>query len=239
MKSITVFLASCLLATPLLAQGAVSTPAVEELLQKYVAAIGGKEAWEKLTSRFMKGTQEYVGGGSRDPIEIYLKAPNSSLVVTHTLDGVSREGFDGTAGWVKFADEPVREMSKEELSWAKLNSAFHRELHLRNFYTEMTVKRTEKVKGRDAWVVEARSGEGSPERLYFDAATGLLVQRDYIGSSWEGPIEIWAFFEDYREVDGIRLPFTIRRVNSDLILRIDEVRHNVSIDDSKFKKPPS
>jgi outer membrane lipoprotein-sorting protein len=237
MKTVAVLLVSCLLAAPLLVEGAASTPTVEELLEKYVAAIGGKAAWEKLTSRFVKGTQEYVGGGSTDPVEIYMKAPNSSLIVANTLDGVSREGFDGSAGWVKFAEEPVRDMNKEELSWARGNSAFYRELHLKDFYAEMKVTGTEKVKGRDAWVVEAKPKEGSPERLYFDSSSGLLLQRNYLGNTWQGPTEIWAFYEDYRDVDGIKLPFTIRQVNSDIILRIAEVQHNVPLEEAKFKKP--
>ncbi|MEW5978106.1 MAG: hypothetical protein AB1898_20110 [Acidobacteriota bacterium] len=231
-------LTSCLLAAPLWGQSA-AVPGVDELLEKYVAAIGGQAAWEKLTSRVVKGTQEYIGGGSADPVEIYMKAPASSLIVANTLDGISREGFDGTAGWIKFGEEPVRDMSKEELSWARRNSAFFREIRLRDFYAEMRVKGLEKVKGQEAWMVEAKPTEGNPEKLYFDAATGLLVQRDYIGNSWQGPIEVWAFYEDYREVDGIKLPFTIRQINSDVILRISEVKHNVPIDDATFRKPSS
>ena len=48
-------------------------------------------------------------------------------------------------------------------------------------------------------------------------------------------------FEDYREVDGVKLPFTIRISNIDtyfsLTRRLTEIRHNVAVDDAQFRMP--
>ena len=48
-----------------------------------------------------------------------------------------------------------------------------------------------------------------------------------------------SYFEDYREVDGIRLPFTVRVVSptGTYSLRFSKVQHNIPIDDAKFSKP--
>lgn len=59
-----------------------SMPAVEAILDKYVAAIGGKAAIEKLSSRVQKGTIEIPSAGITGTIEIYAKAPNKLFNVS-------------------------------------------------------------------------------------------------------------------------------------------------------------
>ncbi len=238
-QTLTNLLLSLALTASASAQAPSSLPTVDEILDKYIAALGGKPAWEKLTSRVIKGSQEYVGGGTREPIEIYMKAPNKSVTVAKTLDGTYQEGFDGAVGWAKFGEEPVRELSGSELSRAKRNASIYKEVNLRNQYSKMTVKGSEKTGGKEVYVVEAVPVEGEPEKLYFDPVSGLLLRRDFTADSWDGKIEIWAHYEDYREVDGVKLPFTIKQENSDQTIRISEIKHNVAIDDAKFSKPVS
>ncbi len=47
------------------------------------------------------------------------------------------------------------------------------------------------------------------------------------------------FFEDVREIDGIKLPFKIRTVmpQFEIVVTMTEIKHNVVVDESKFAKP--
>ncbi|HEX7957747.1 MAG TPA: hypothetical protein VF508_12425, partial [Pyrinomonadaceae bacterium] len=74
--------------------------------------------------------------------------------------------------------------------------------------------------GAEAFVVEATPAGGAPVRLYFDARTGLLVRRDR------------TYFEDFREVDGVRLPFRIR--DDFAVITLEEVRHGQPLEDARF-----
>ena len=69
----------------------------------------------------------------------------------------------------------------------------------------------------------------------WDLTQGLLIRRDI---TIQGTT-LQAHFEDYKEVDGIKLPFTIRRSRPDFSFtyKFDEIKHNVPIDDAKFDKP--
>ena len=86
--------------------------------------------------------------------------------------------------------------------------------------------------------------DGRTERLLFDAETGLLLRRISYTRTMVGVIPEQTDFEDYREVDGVKLPFTIRLATVDAgnpisTRKFDEIKLNPPIDDSKFNAPPS
>src|SRR5215203_3893997 len=79
---------------------AAALPSVDEILDKYVKAIGGKEAYEKVTSRFMKGTFEMPAMGMSGTVEQYTQAPNKSATVTEIAGfGKVQQVFDGKSSW--------------------------------------------------------------------------------------------------------------------------------------------
>src|SRR5437879_3258517 len=74
-------------------------PAAEQLLDKYLVAIGGSEALQRITSRVQKGTRT-VFGGQHFPAEVYSKAPDKRLSIMHLQGGASVTTFDGKQGWL-------------------------------------------------------------------------------------------------------------------------------------------
>ena len=80
-------------------------PNASDILEKYVAALGGAEAIQKFTSRVEKGL--IVVGGNESPIELFLKAPNKRISVTHMAKGESYTAFDGTSGWLGSTRRPA------------------------------------------------------------------------------------------------------------------------------------
>ena len=91
------------------------------------------------------------------------------------------------------------------------------------------------------WSVSG-STDTRTEKLYFDTQTGLLLRILSITQTLLAPIPEQMDFEDYRDVDGIKLPFTIRQSFVDPWVgwtrKYTEIKHNVPVDDAKFNPPP-
>lgn len=216
------------------ANATAPVPSVDQILDKYIQAIGGRVAVEKLTTRVMTGSLVAPGGSA--PIEIYEKAPNKFLVVINSpVSGLSQNGFNGAVAWSRNSQRGLREMSGPEVENFKREYHLHREIKLKEFYPEMTVKGREKISDQEAYVVKAVAAEGTSEAMYFDVSSGLLIRRDVTirGTTLQ------TYFEDYKEVDGVKIPFTVRRSRADFSFsyKFDEVKHNVTIEDMKFNKP--
>jgi hypothetical protein len=88
-------------------------------------------------------------------------------------------------------------------------------------------------------VIEATPAEGSLEKFYFDANTNLLVRHDSEVESPQGKLLMEAYPENYKAVDGVQIPHTIKQVNPamTIVIKFTEVKNNVEIDDAKFNKP--
>lgn len=214
-------------------------PTVEQVLAKYVEASGGSAAHQKLITRVAKGEWENVTRGVRFPIEIYSKAPNKRVEVLDAPEnrGFTGRGFDGTSGWsMNMTETGLRPLEGVELAATQRESDFYRQIKLERLYQRLTVAGKERVNGREVYSIDAIPESGNPERLYFDCETGLLSRRDVV----YGKTPVQHYFEDYRVVDGIKLPFVLRSEGPvRVITRLTEIKHNVPIEDARFKSPPS
>ena len=219
---------------------APALPTLDQVLDNYVAAVGGRAALEKITSLTARGTIEIVGLGLTGTIQLTQKAPDKSMS-TVELAGVSqtREGFDGTVGWEESPQTGIRTKAGVELSEARRGAVFPRELKLATIYAKLIVKSREPVGGRDAILVEAVPAEGVPTRMYFDAESGLLIRQVVTRESPQGPIEVDVTFSDFRAIDGVKRPFSARQSTANFVAAIQftEIKHNVPVDDAVFKKP--
>jgi hypothetical protein len=214
-------------------------PTAEQLVANFVKAAGGKTAMEKVKSRVSKGTIE-LGNGESLTVEVRDKAPDKNLTVVDVpQQGQQRQGFDGKVAWDATPNQAVQELTGPMLAAVRRNSQFYRWLHMKELFGTLAVVGTAKIGERDTYVMEATPGEGYPEKFYFDTQTALLLQRDFQLDSPDGPISFQTLYEDYREVDGLKLPFTLRRVGPDsvLLLKLTEIKHNVELDDAQFAKP--
>ena len=221
-------------------KAAADLPSVDKILDKYVEALGGKDAIEKLTSRTVKGSFELPAMGASGSFEAFAKAPNKSgSRIEIGGFGEIRSGFDGTKAWSQDPMSGLREMSGAELSTAKIDADFFRELHMKQLYKKLEVKGKDKVGGADTYVVEVTPPEGSSEKLYFDTASGLLLRHDAERENPQGKMAIETYYEDYRVVDGVKVWHTMKQSTPAfaMTIKVNEVKHNVAIDDAKFNKP--
>ncbi len=219
---------------------AVKLPTVKEILDKYVQALGGRAANEKIQTRLMKGTVELAPMGIKGTAEVYGSAPDKSYNRI-TLDGIGDiiEAYDGTTAWTVNPIQGNRDKTGDELLQTKLVANFHRELNFETLYPKIEVKGIEKVGDKDAYVVVATPAGLDSQTFYFDKQTGLLLREDATMISPEGKMPVKSFYEDYREIDGVKLPYKIRVVLSqfEITTIVTEVKNGVKIEDSLFTKP--
>jgi len=228
-------------------------PSVDQILAKYVAALGGEQAIRKINSRVITGTQ-YIptGPGGTVPvpatIERSQKAPNLVVNVYRTPTYTISDGFDGTRAWAQAANGRVAEPGATDQMRAKRDADFYLPLDLKQTYAQMQVRNIENVNGHDAYVVIARPQGDRAERLYFDVQTGLLVRKWNSLATPAGEAPFQVDYQDYRDTgSGVKFPYVIimnpanarTEPSSTATIRVTKVQDNAPLDSPKFVKPES
>ena len=214
-----------------------SGPTADELFDKYLKAVGGAAAIDKITSRVMKGTITF--GDRNIPIEIYSKDPDKRVSFTHTPDGDSITAFDGHEGWLGLPGHRVREMHGADIDAASMDADLHFAAHLKEMLSEAKVQGAEKVGEHNAYLVVGQREGKPPLQLYFDEGSGLLVRLVRYGETPLGRMPTQIDYEDYRDAGGVKVPFrwTLARPGGRFTIQVSEVKENVPVDDAKFAKP--
>lgn len=248
MKKQTLTALLSLVLLPVLA-GIASAQTADEVVDKYLSAIGGREALSKLTSRKATGTVTVStpGGDLSGPIETYAKVPNKSRAVTRldlsalgaTGELVVEQLFDGKTGYALNSMQGDSEVSPRQLETMRNNIFPSPLLAYKEAGTKLEVLPRVKVNGRDAIVLQATAKSGWTSRLFFDAETYLIVRTVTTTTAPTGEdVEQTTDLSDYRAVDGVKVAFMI--VNSNALqtvsIKLDKVEHNVAIDDAMFVK---
>jgi len=214
-------------------------PTVEQILERYVQALGGEQAFHNITSRVAKGSR--IGAdGVLVPEDVYQKAPNKMLTVTTYPDVAFSTGFNGIAGWGSSSKGGARELPGPVLAQLKNDSEFYKEIKTKELYRKLTLVGKSMIGDAEVYVIGATPLSGSPEKLFFDVRTGLLVRRYMESETVLGLFPLQTDYDDYRDVDGIKQPFLVHWSMPGRIWgrKIVEMKQNVAIDDAQFNTPP-
>jgi Photosynthetic reaction centre cytochrome C subunit len=214
-------------------------PAADDIFNKYAQALGGQAAIDKLKSRVVKGTLTQANGNVLQ-FEAFQASPDKFYQVVTTPQGPFERGYNGTIGWERSA-RGVREMLPGEIAQLKATLGLFSSIKLKEQFTRTRVGK-DKIDDRDVYVVTGVMANGDRQRLFFDAATGLLMRRITYMSTMVGIIPEQVDFEDYRDVEGIKFPFTVRTStieagNPVSTRKFTEIRLTAPIDESKFNMP--
>ena len=212
-------------------------PTVDQILAKYVAAVGGKDAAAKFKTTVMKGTVER-SEGRKAQLEVTLKDTDKYLVTTTTPQGVSVLAVNGDAAWVR-SGAAGRQLTGRALDQSRRAAVtYYAPIKVVEQPAQLKVLGTEKIGDREAYVLARVVDPDTTIRFFFDTETGLLLRQLTTTRTMLAPLPDQVDFEDYRDVDGVKLPFTIRTSNTaaydTATRRLTEVKHNVAVDDNVF-----
>jgi photosynthetic reaction center cytochrome c subunit len=213
-------------------------PPADQLLDKYLSAIGGADALQKITSRVQKGTLTAFGG-QHFSVDVYSKAPEKRLSIMHLSNGDSVTAFDGHQGWLGVPGR-VHIMSAAENAAARIDADLYFPLHVKTLYEKFRVNGGEKIDGHDTYLVVGLKEGQPPLRLYFDKESGLLLRLVRYAETPLGRIPTQIDYADYREANGLKTPFrwTLSRPGNQFTIQVEQLQQNVPIDDAKFVPPP-
>lgn len=217
-------------------------PTADEIAAKCAKGSGGKEAWAKLSTLVMKGTMEIPAANLTGTVEIYAKAPNKTLRIISLADGqfLQKEAFDGQSGWKSDPQSGLKRLEGAELEEAKTDSTFDTDVRLKEIYPDMKVTGRTKVGDRDAFTVLTHRPGGRSVTLYFDAQNGVRIAEDSEGPDENGKTQkISTFFEDYRTLGGVQMPYRVRgeAATFTFVIRIQQAQFNVPVENAMFAMP--
>ncbi len=215
----------------------------DQILDKYIQALGGAQQLAKVTSIVAKGTYTgYDTDFGKVPIDIFAKAPNLRASIIHTLTGDNTTIYDGHDAWVAAVDKPVPlyALIGEDLDGAAVDSLLWFPAQIKQSLTKWRTGFPDVTIGdRPAVVVEGTTAGGSPVKLYFDKQSGLLVHQARFTNTVIGLTPTHIEYSDYRVVSGVKIPFkwTVTWVDGQSTTELTEAQANVAIDAAKFAKP--
>ena len=213
-------------------------PPPDQLLDKYLSAIGGAEALQKVTSRVQKGTLTAFGG-QHFSVDVYSKAPEKRLSVMHLPNGDSVTAFDGKQGWLSVPGR-VHMMSAAENAAAQMDADLYFPLHVKTLYKAFRVDAGEKIDGHETYFLMGRNPGQPPINLYFDEESGLLLRLIRYAETPLGRNPTQIDYADYRDANGLKVPYrwTISRPGNQFTVQVEQLQQNVPVDDGKFAAPP-
>jgi hypothetical protein len=244
---------------------APGAPTAESILDRYIQAVGGAQRLAGVSSYVGKGTSVGFGGfGGGGDVEIVAKAPDKSATIIlfkeETGRGDQIRSYDGRTGWVR---TPLNVLGEFQLTGGDLDGArFDAQLSfpgqikqiLTNLKTGPPTSITDLpapssqtslqqgVASEQTHVVDVVQGigpRGLLVTLYFDRQSGLLLRELRFSNSPIGRVPTQIDFADYRDVNGIKLPFRITYAwldGRDSIV-LNDIKTNVPIDEAKFARP--
>jgi outer membrane lipoprotein-sorting protein len=229
--------------------GLASAQNADAVIEKHLAAVGGRDALSKLTTRKSTGTVTLStpGGEFSGSIELLAKAPNKSrLLMNVDLTAVGagtmtiEQRFDGTAAYATNSMQGDTEISAKQIDNMR-NAVFPTPfLGYKERGATLEQLPNEKLQGKDAIVLLLTPAKGAPVRVFFDPETYLVLRTVTMINSPQlgGDVEQSTELSDYRTVDGVKLPFRVVSTNpaQTVTIALTKIEHNAPVDDALFVK---
>jgi len=241
-------------------------PSPDTIIDKYLQAIGGTERLASVKSYVAKGASVGFGGfGGGGRVQIFAKFPDQRTTAIDFPDsptrGISVRSYNGREGWLVTPLTVLGEypLTGGELDGAKLDAELAFPAQIKEVLTNLRVSMPATISdlpgpssqaskevsmvavGQDRLVnvVQGTGPRGILATLYFDQESSLLLRVVRYGKSPIGRVPTQVDYADYRDVNGIKMPFRMvfAWMDGRDAIQLSEVQTNVPIDAAKFERP--
>ena len=214
----------------------------DQILDKYIQALGGTAQVARLTSFVARGTYEgYETLSAKVPVEIFANAPNQMTMVVHTQGGDSVTTYDGRNGWIAAADKLMRVLPLDggDLEGAKMDATLSFPARIKQDFQWRTGFPSVSIDDQPVEVIQNAARGATGAKLYFDSESGLLVRQVRFVDTAVGVIPTQVDYSDYRDVAGVKVPFkrVITWTDGRSTIELSQVQPNVRIAPAQFAKP--
>ena len=224
-------------------QQASGQPPADQILDRYLQALGGPQRVAALTSFTAKGNYMAYDDVEKSPLEMYARAPGQRTIISHSHAGDITWTFDGRSGWIAapVTDKPVPvlDITGQDLDGVKLESEVFFPARIKQALTNWRTGFPTMINDREANIVQGTTANGGTATLCFDMETGLLIRLVRFSNSPVGHLVMRVDYSDYREVAGVKMPFkwTVTWLDGRSAYELLSVEPNVAIDASRFARP--
>ena len=218
-------------------QSATDIPAgmtAERVIENYLKALGGSEKLKSVTEQVIKMSTE-MQGMTLEMVS-YHKMPGKILVTTSVGGNVmQKQVLNGDRGQVSAMGQKM-ELSGTQLEEMKTQARIFPELDYNSMGYEVSLTEIEAVEGKPAYKVKVTAPGGNSKTDFFDVASGLKVRTVASQQTQMGPMTVTASYSDYRETNGIKIPYAIKQSvgPQNIDLKVTAVEINGGISDDLF-----
>lgn len=218
-------------------------PTPDQILDKYLQALGGAQRLAGITSITGKGSYRAYDDFELSPLDLYAKAPDQRTTIQHSPYGDMTITYDGKNAWMAAPRDirpfPVVQYSGGNLDGARVDAILEFPGRLKQALTNWRVGPESSVDDQDVQIVQATTPSGFLVKLYFDSKTGLLLRSVRYSDSPVGRVPVRVDYSDYRAVSGVKVPFKRVATWTDgrTVFQLDSVQMNTVVDGSTFAKP--
>jgi len=214
-------------------------PSARSIIDRYVKAIGGREAILSHSSSHATGSMTVTGSGITGVLDVYGAKPNKSLVKIN-LGGIGDviEGFDGVHAWsVSPMTGPMLTQGKE-LEEKKFDGDFYSDLHDEGRYASMKTVEKTTFDGRPCYKVSLVKKDGAEDFDFYDVETGLKAGAMLSRESQMGPMPVTQVHSDYKKFGNLLVPTTLKQtaMGVEQVLKVNTFEFD-NVPDSTFEPP--
>jgi hypothetical protein len=186
-------------------------PSGRSVLDKHVAAMGGREAILAHKSTHATGTLSMPSTGLAGTLEIYGAHPNKTLLKI-SLSGVGEvlEGFNGTHGWSLSPMTGPMLLEGRQLEEKRFDSEYYSELRSESRYASITTLEQVDFEGRSCYKVRLVRKTGGEDIEFYDVATGLKAGSITTRETQMGTVTGTTVESEYRKFGNLLQPTKVR-----------------------------
>jgi zinc protease len=211
----------------------------EKILNAYVSAVGGEKELAKIENVVIKSDILIVEPGVTINREVVQDKTNKLHIKAYSSQtGEIFMGFDGSNYWEK-NQSSVSEIDEERILSYLNEFAFMRFSEWKKNLLDANYLGLDSIDGEEFHCIAVKTIYGIKERWYFDTTDFLLSYMKEQLEMTSGTITVITKFDDYREVDGIKHPFTqyINMGQRNRKITHNSISHNQVIDPNLFTLP--
>jgi hypothetical protein len=215
-------------------------PSAQSVIQKFVAAIGGKEEFLKLSSQHLKGAYSMPAQGISGGLEVLAAKPNKLLITIEMGDlGKVSSGFNGEVAWMVSPATGPMLLEGAQMEQIKEQADFYSILHDPKDFKSMETVRKTNYAGKEAYELRLVRKDGREVTEYYDVESGLELGFSQKQDSPLGSMVVTNTVGEYKQFGTVRLPTRIAQVMGPIeqVMTVTSVEFN-TVDDSVFKTPP-
>lgn len=214
-------------------------PLAQSIVDKHIAAIGGRKALQTHSSVHVKGTMAMPAAGITGTMEMYAARPNMQLTKM-TLAGVGdlADGFDGKTAWTVSPMTGPMIATGEELEQKAFNANFDRALGMAEQYESMNTTEKTTFDGRPVYKLELKRKGGATDIEFYDVETGLKAGSIVEVKSQMGTVTATSTISDYKKFGDMLQPTVVKQVASgaQVVLTVTEMEYD-KVDPAVFQVP--